>query len=65
MRYLMAVLAFLTCPCHLPLWMVLLGGTAAGAALTEHPALAFGALTVAFAGSAWVALRLFVRERRR
>jgi mercuric ion transport protein len=39
-RYLMAALAIVTCPCHLPVLLVLLGGTALGAVLSEHLAVA-------------------------
>jgi hypothetical protein len=43
--------AFLICPCHLPLtlWLaaMLLGGTALGAALREHPLLAGTVITLA------------------
>jgi MerE protein len=28
--------AVVTCPCHLPLWIVLLGGTTAGVFLVQH-----------------------------
>lgn|GEM_PF-2748770 len=31
-----AALAVLTCPCHLPLWMALLGGAAVGAARSRR-----------------------------
>ena len=61
MRYLMAALAVATCPCHLPLLLVLLGGTAFGAALSEHTAVVLVALTVLFVLSAWAALRMFAQ----
>ena len=59
MRYVMAALAIATCPCHLPVLLVLLGGTALGAALGEHMAVVFITLTVLFGLSAWAALRMF------
>ena len=59
----MAAVALLTCPCHLPLWFAVLGGTAVGAAFARHPGLALLALTVLFALSAWSALRLFTQAR--
>ncbi len=59
MRHLMAALAIATCPCHLPLLLVLLGGTAVGAGLSEHMAAVFAALTVLFVLSAGAALRMF------
>ena len=40
--------AFFTCPCHLPIYLILFGGTALGGYLSENKALAVGALTAAF-----------------
>lgn len=34
--YILALLAFLTCPCHLPIWLVLFAGSAFGAVLNEN-----------------------------
>jgi len=34
--YLYAVIAVITCPCHLPLTALFLGGTAAGALFAEY-----------------------------
>ena len=34
--YLYAVIALVTCPCHLPLTALFLGGTAAGALFAEY-----------------------------
>ncbi len=34
--YALALLAFLTCPCHLPIWLVLFAGSAFGAILSEN-----------------------------
>jgi hypothetical protein len=54
--------AFLICPCHLPLTLglgaTLLAGTAAGAALGEHPFIAGTVLTVAWGAATWHGLRL-------
>jgi mercuric ion transport protein len=55
----MAALAIVACPCHLPLLLVLLGGTALGAVLSEHMAIAFITFTALFVLSAWAALRTF------
>ncbi|MEE9275137.1 MAG: mercury resistance protein [bacterium] len=41
--------AVVTCPCHLPIYLVLFGGTALGAFLSENLALSFALLTVYFA----------------
>ncbi len=62
MRYVMAAIALLTCPCHLPIVLILLSGTALGAVLDDHWVIALVALTAAFVASAWVAIRLFHGE---
>lgn len=59
MRYLMAAVAVATCPCHLPILIVVLSGTAVGAVLLEHWGWAVLTLTALFVGSAWAAVRLF------
>lgn len=59
MRYVMAALAVVTCPCHLPILAAVLAGTAFGAAITEHLGLAVFVSTVLFIASAWGAMRLF------
>lgn len=64
MRYLMAALAVLTCPCHLPILLAVLGGTAAGAALSQYVGLALVAMTLLFLASAWAAIRLFAGQNR-
>jgi mercuric ion transport protein len=58
-RYLMAAVAVVTCPCHLPLLIVALSGTALGAVLFEHWGWTVLAFTALFVGSAWAAVRLF------
>jgi mercuric ion transport protein len=40
--------AFFTCPCHLPIYLILFGGTALGGYLSENMVLAAGALTAVF-----------------
>ncbi len=53
--------AFLICPCHLPLTLVLaatlLSGTAAAALLHDHPYLAGAAITLAWLAATWRGLR--------
>lgn len=46
--YLMLGLAFLTCPCHVPILLAVLAGTSAGAYLQENLGLAAVALTGVF-----------------
>ncbi|MBI3026151.1 MAG: mercury resistance protein [Candidatus Tectomicrobia bacterium] len=54
----MARSAFLTCPCHLPIYAALLGGTALGAALSARLGMTFALMGVVFAGAlgAWILL---------
>lgn len=54
----MAVLALLTCPCHLPILLLLLSGTAAGAFMTEYFGAALALLVVLFLLSVTAAMRL-------
>lgn len=56
--YAMAVLALLTCPCHLPILLLLLSGTAAGAFVTEYFGAALALLVVLFLFSVTAAMRL-------
>lgn len=58
MFYFTAFLAILTCPCHLPILLLLLSGTAAGAFLQENTAVAVGLLLPVFLLSAFAAWRL-------
>ena len=64
MRYLTAVIAILACPCHLPIWLALLGGTALAGGISDHMGVAVAALTVLFIASAWATVRLFTGDGR-
>ncbi len=55
--YLLALLAFLTCPCHLPIWIVLFAGSAFGAVLNENLMIAGVILIVVFILSGVGAMR--------
>ncbi|MFL6675860.1 MAG: mercury resistance protein [Massilia sp.] len=46
--YVRGVLAVVSWPCHLPIWVLLLSGTVVGAFLTEHSLVAFGLLCFLF-----------------
>jgi hypothetical protein len=55
------------CPCHLPLTLgalaLLLGGTAAGAALRAHPYVAAVIVTLLWAAGTWRGYQLIRRAR--
>lgn len=57
-----ALLALLTCPCHLPLVAFLLAGTSAGAFLGEHMGLATISALVLFGMSCLFAIRSLKRN---
>lgn len=56
-RYAWAVLAALTCPCHAPLFALLLAGTAAGAYLNEYLGVAVALMSVVFLLSLRIAIK--------
>jgi mercuric ion transport protein len=58
MTYFMGAITVLTCPCHLPILILLLSGTAAGAFLSENLGLAFLGLLPIFLLSAITTWRL-------
>lgn len=58
MTYFMGAIAVLTCPCHLPILILLLSGTAAGAFLSENVGLAALVLLPVFLLSALATWRL-------
>lgn len=58
MFYVMGLLAVLTCPCHLPVLLLLLSGTAAGAFRQENTGLAVLFLLRVFLLSAITTWRL-------
>lgn len=47
----LGVLAALTCPCHLPIVLALLGSTAFGGALAAHQLWLFAAMSLIFTGA--------------
>jgi len=55
--YLLLGLAFVTCPCHLPLLLAVLAGTGLAGALTRHFGLVFLGLSVVFVASLALGLR--------
>lgn len=57
--YLWGVLTVLTCPCHLPIFAIVLAGTTAGAFIGEHWGIAALALTGLFVLSVTRLMRAF------
>ena len=57
--YAWGVLAALTCPCHLPVLALLLAGTAVGALISQHMALAVMVGVALFGAFAALAMRAF------
>lgn len=56
--YLLLGLAFLTCPCHLPILLAVLAGTGLAGALSQYFGLAFLGLSVLFIVSLFLGLRI-------
>lgn len=63
--YWLAAVAALTCPCHIPILVFALSGTAAGALLADHTVAALALMTIAFVPSLRAALRAFDRAGKR
>lgn len=61
--WLWGALAALTCPCHLPIVLLALSGTAAGALVSQHKGIAVVVLLALFALSLTRALRAFRAPR--
>lgn len=59
--YWLAAVAALTCPCHIPILILALSGTAAGALLADNLVAALAIMTVVFLLSLRSALRAFDR----
>lgn len=62
--YLLLGLAFLVCPCHLPVLLVVLAGTGLAGALSRHFGVAFLALSVIFVASVFFGLRALKSSER-
>ena len=55
--------AALTCPCHIPIYLILFGGTALGGYLAENMGLAIAALSVYFFFALFAGLRMLKAGR--
>lgn len=55
--YLLLGLAFVTCPCHLPLVLAIAAGTGVAGTLSRYFGLAFLALSAVFAACLFLGLR--------
>lgn len=64
-RYLLLGLAFVTCPCHLPLLFAVLAGTGLAGALSQHVGLVLLVLSAVFVASLVLGLRAFGAVERR
>ncbi|MBX9813055.1 MAG: mercury resistance protein [Burkholderiales bacterium] len=62
MTYFMGAIAVLSCPCHLPILIALLSGTAASAFLSENIGLAAVLLLPVFLLSAFATWRLLDKK---
>lgn len=62
--YLWGVMAVVTCPCHLPVALLLIAGTSAGAVLSDHLLLAAVVLTPLFVLSFVMAWRNFAGRKK-
>ncbi len=56
-------LTLATCPCCIPIWIILLSGTAAGALLSKNLYITVAVFLVLFLFSAWRALRSYNRNK--
>ena len=56
-------LTLLTCPCCIPLWIILLSGTAAGALLSKNIYLTVAVFFILFLFCGWKALRSYNRNK--
>lgn len=63
--HLLLGVAFVTCPCHLPLLLAVLAGTGLAGGLSQHFSVAFVVLTGIFVVSLVLGLRAVKREAQR
>ncbi len=62
-RNILITTGVLACPCHLPLWLALLSGSAVGGAVAAHQGLALMGMTVTFVVALGLALARPGRSR--
>ncbi|MBI4589690.1 MAG: mercury resistance protein [Candidatus Rokubacteria bacterium] len=63
--YLLLGLAFITCPCHLPLLLAVLAGTGLAGALSQYFGLVFLVLSVIFVSSLIYGLKVLKGSEQR
>jgi mercuric ion transport protein len=61
--YLTGLFALLTCPCHIPIYIMLLSGTAAGTLLLGNRSVALGLFSMLFLLFVFSTTRLLKKER--
>jgi len=54
-----AFVAIISCPCHLPIYLMLLSGTAAGVFLYEHQLLAILIFSFVFTLSVYLSIKIY------
>ena len=62
-RMMLVTVSFLACPCHFPLWLALLGGSAVGGVVAAHQGLALIGMTATFVVALALALSRPGRNR--
>ena len=61
--YLTGLFALLTCPCHIPIYIMLLSGTAAGTLLLENRSIALGLFSMLFLLFVFSTMRLLKKRQ--
>ena len=62
--YFTGLFALLTCPCHIPIYIMLLSGTAAGTLLAENRSVALGLFSMLFLLFVFSTMRLLKNRQR-
>lgn len=60
--YVLLITGFIACPCHIPLWIPLIAGTAFGAALAQNQGWVILGAGPYFAFALWMGWRMIERR---
>lgn len=63
--YVTGLFALLTCPCHVPIYIMLLSGTAAGTLLLENRSIALGLFSILFLLFVFSTMRLLKNRQKK